>query len=95
MSSKLWFEDDCAALGLWLEAAGPFPPTEAPFPLPLPSSAIKAVLWAANASFILACILTSNCSIRVWMSASDAIGLVEVDEIGDNTVGVAGTNVGT
>ncbi|KDP26146.1 hypothetical protein JCGZ_22928 [Jatropha curcas] len=74
---------------------------EAPFPLPLPSLAIRAVLWAAKASFILASILASSCSIRFWMSASDAIGAVEVvevgkaGEVGGSTIGVTGTWIGT
>ncbi|KDP22037.1 hypothetical protein JCGZ_02995 [Jatropha curcas] len=88
-----------------LEVVGPVPPAEAPFPFLLPSSAIRAVLWAANASFILASILASSCSIRFWMSVSDAIdagrvaGVVgetgKAGEVGDNTVGVTGTWIGT
>ncbi|KDP20650.1 hypothetical protein JCGZ_03959 [Jatropha curcas] len=74
---------------------------EASFPLPLPSSAIRAVLWAANTLCILASILALSCSMRFWMSASDAIGAVEVGEVGeagevgDSTVGVTGTWIGT
>ncbi|KDP24955.1 hypothetical protein JCGZ_24306 [Jatropha curcas] len=69
---------------------------------------MRAVLWAANASFILASILASNCSMRFWMSEIDAINASrvvevigeagvagEVGEVGDNTVGVAGTDAGT
>ncbi|KDP36642.1 hypothetical protein JCGZ_07860 [Jatropha curcas] len=53
------------------------------------------VLWAANASFILASILASSCSMRFYaIDVGEVAGVVgEAGEVGDSTVGVAGTDV--